>query len=251
MRVLLINPNISVEMTERITQEARRHSDTGTEIMSVTASFGCEVIASRASFAIAAHAALDAYARHADGIDAVLLACFGDPGLEALREIATVPVFGLLDSSLKQAASKGRSFATLTAGACWTEMLDERIRLSPHGALNRGVFAINSTGLSVSRDPDGSVQSLQTALDSAIASGAEAVMLGGSALAGFAPRLANGKVALIDPLQAGMRDLQDGAKQTQRTQSKAPPQLISHGLNVKLERLLNEAVRIQTLNGVA
>lgn len=238
MRVLLINPNISIEMTERITSEARRHSDTDTEIVSVTAAFGCEVIASRASFAIAAHAALDAYARHADGIDAVLLACFGDPGLEALREIAPVPVFGLLDSSLKLAASNGRSFATLTAGACWMEMLDELIRLSPHGALNRGVFAIDSTGLSVSRDPDGSIRSLQIALDSAIASGAEAVMLGGSALAGFAPRLASGMVELIDPLQAGMRAVQNGAI---KTAPAARPRLTSYGLDARLALLLGDS----------
>ena len=85
MRILLINPNTSADMTERIAAQARRHCDPGAEVVAVTACFGCEVVASRASYAIAAHAALDTFARHAKGIDAVILACFGDPGLEALR----------------------------------------------------------------------------------------------------------------------------------------------------------------------
>ena len=49
MRILLINPNTSADMTERIAAQARRHCDPGTEIVAVTAGFGCEVVASRAS----------------------------------------------------------------------------------------------------------------------------------------------------------------------------------------------------------
>lgn len=240
MRILLINPNTSRDMTARIAAEARRHCDRGTEIVAVTASFGCEVIASRASFAIAAHAALDAYAENANDIDAVLLACFGDPGLEALREISTVPVYGLLESALAEAGRSGRNFATLTAGPIWVEMLSEQIRLSPHDGSNRGVFAIDANGLSVSRDPVGSLASLQRALDRAIATGVGAVMLGGSALAGFAPRMTSGAVVLIDPLQVAMRALQDSANCRFETQTLERPLLSSASLGVCLERLLCE-----------
>jgi len=45
--------------------------------------------------AIAAHGVLDAFASAtADGtrFDAVVVACFGDPGIDALKELTSVPV---------------------------------------------------------------------------------------------------------------------------------------------------------------
>jgi Asp/Glu/hydantoin racemase len=204
MRVLLINPNTSVEMTERIVAEARRHVGVDVEVVPVTATYGCAVIASRAAYVVAAHAALDLYADRAAGADAVVLACFGDPGLEALREVATVPVIGLLDSALAVAASAGRAFAIVTAGAAWVPMLEERVRLSPHAAALRGVFAIAANGLAVSHHPARATAALQGTVDAAQAAGAKAVVLGGSALAGFGARLASA-VELIDPLAVAMQ----------------------------------------------
>jgi Asp/Glu/hydantoin racemase len=204
MRVLLINPNTSVEMTDGIAAEARRHVDARVEIVPVTASFGCAVIASRAAYVVAAHAGLELYEEHGAGADAIVLACFGDPGLEALREVAAAPVIGLLDSAMAAAATDGRPFAIVTAGPAWVPMLEERVRLSPQAAALRGVFAIAANGLAVSRDPAGATAALQGAVDAAQAAGAQAVVLGGSALAGFGSRLASA-VELIDPLAVAMR----------------------------------------------
>ena len=207
MNIVLLNPNTSLAMTEHIVREAGRHGWPGASLVPVTARFGGEVIASRASYAIAAHAALDAYACHVGrGAAAIVLACFGDPGLEALREVSGVPVVGLLESAVAEAARAGGPFGIVTAGPAWVPMLDERIRSGPHAALSRGVFAIQTTGLDVTRDPGGFVEVLQEAVDAATAAGADTVILGGSALAGFGPRL-SGKVRLIDPLEAAMAEL--------------------------------------------
>lgn len=203
MRVLLINPNTSVEMTERIAAEARRHVDARVDVVPVTASYGCAVIASRAAYVVAAHAALDLCVEHARGADAMVLACFGDPGLEALREVAEVPVIGLLDSALAVAASGGRPFAIVTAGVAWVPMLEERVQLCGHAAALRGVFAIAANGLAVSRDRARATMALQGAVDAAQAAGAQAVVLGGSALAGFGAQLKSA-VELIDPLAVAM-----------------------------------------------
>lgn len=207
MHVLLLNPNTSADMTTHIVREARRHGWSGLELSAATATFGATVIASRVSYAIAAHAVLDTYARHAHspagagGVDAVVLACFGDPGLEALREMVGVPVIGLLESALAEASD--RPYGIITAGMAWGPMLDERIRATPHAPLSRGVFAIPTTGLDVTRDPDRFVDALQQAVDAACWSGAKSVILGGSALAGFGARLST-RARLIDPLAAAM-----------------------------------------------
>ena len=54
----------------------------------MTGAFGPRYIASRVGYAIAGHAAVDAFANDTGPKDAVVLACFGDPGLAALKEIA-------------------------------------------------------------------------------------------------------------------------------------------------------------------
>lgn len=50
----------------------------------------------------------------ADGFDAVILGCFGDPGLEAARELARIPVIGPGETSLLLAASLGHRFSVVT-----------------------------------------------------------------------------------------------------------------------------------------
>lgn len=49
-----------------------------------------------------------------DGYDAVIIGCFGDPGLEAARELVTMPVIGPGEASLLLAASLGHRFSVIT-----------------------------------------------------------------------------------------------------------------------------------------
>src|ERR1700712_2704590 len=81
MRILLINPNASESVTDLVAGHVRRIAEGDAEFVPVTARFGARYIASRAALAVAGHASLDCLAEHADGCDAVYLACFGDPGL--------------------------------------------------------------------------------------------------------------------------------------------------------------------------
>ena len=49
-----------------------------------------------------------------DGYDAAIIGCFGDPGLEAARELLTMPVVGPCESSMLLSASLGHKFSVLT-----------------------------------------------------------------------------------------------------------------------------------------
>jgi len=257
MAILLLNPNTSADMTAHIVREAGRHCGAGVELIPATARFGGEVIASRASYAIAAHAVLDTYARHAGEADAVVIACFGDPGLEALRELAAVPVVGLLESAVAEAADAGRPFGIVTAGPAWGPMLEERIRAGACAGLSRGVFVIRATGLDLTRDPARFAGALQEAVDAAVAAGAGTVILGGSALAGFGPRLST-HVPLIDPLEAAMAQTRRllgaplsaptaaAAAPTASTASTAPdtPQIAYRGVAPELAALLGQPASV-------
>jgi Asp/Glu/hydantoin racemase len=202
MRVLLVNPNTSHDMTARMVAQARSHCGPRAEVTGVTARFGCAVIASRASYAIAAHAALDACAGYAGTVDGVILACFGDPGLAALRELMPCPVVALAQCAAEAAAARG-PYAIVTAGLAWVPMLDELMHAGPHAALYRGTCAVDTTGLAIARKPQQFIEALDGAVARACSSGASSVILGGGALAGFGSRLKT-PVTLIDPLEAAV-----------------------------------------------
>lgn len=89
MRILMINPNTSAGITEILAARMREIAGPDVTILPVTGRFGARYIASRAAATIAGHAALDALAEHVADCGVVYLACFGDPGLAALKVTAT------------------------------------------------------------------------------------------------------------------------------------------------------------------
>ena len=50
-----------------------------------------------------------------DGFDAALVGCFGDPGLDGVRELARMPVVGPAEASLHVAAMLADRFGIITA----------------------------------------------------------------------------------------------------------------------------------------
>src|SRR4051812_22367761 len=113
MRLLLINPNITEAITEAMAAEARRFASPATEIIAVTAAFGTQYVENRIEAAIAAHAVLDALAKHSAGCDAALISAFGDPGLAAAREFVDIPVVGIEESSILAAWMLGRRYSII------------------------------------------------------------------------------------------------------------------------------------------
>jgi allantoin racemase len=205
-RILLINPNTSVEMTDRMLAQAHKYVPPDVILVAITASFGSPVVASRTSYAVAAHAAIEAYA-HYDGShpDAVVLCCFGDPGLEALREIASQPVVGLAEASMRAAQAQRAPFAIITIGKAWIAMLEERVTLANARAHCTGLYALDGTGLDIATNPSGVIASFDQMAGTAIQAGAEIIVLGGGALAGIAGQL-TAPARYVDCIEAAMHE---------------------------------------------
>lgn len=205
MRILLINPNTSAQVTDLVAGHVRGQLGGRAELRAVTGRFGARYIASRAAAAIAGHAALDALAEHGAGCDAVYLACFGDPGLLALRELSRVPVIGMAEAACREAASAGR-FGIVTGGAAWEPMLREFVAtLGLSGSL-AALRTVAPSGGAIARDPDAALAILSEACRACAASGAETVILGGAGLAGLAARIApQVPIPVICSVEAGTR----------------------------------------------
>ena len=206
MNLLVINPNTTGAVTQRVA-EAAREALPGVAVSSCTGRFGAAYISSRASFAVAGHAALDCLCEHAAGADAVLLACFGDPGLDALREVSPVPVIGLVEAACHEAAAGGRRFAIVTGGERWEPMLREAIAARGLGDGLAAIHTVAPTGGQIAEDPEGALDLLAVSCRTCVDRyGAEAVILGGAGLLGLASRIAPRCPApVICSVEAGFR----------------------------------------------
>jgi allantoin racemase len=238
MKLLLINPNTTEAMTGKAADAARAFLPAGTRITALSGAFGPRYIASRAAFAVAGHAALDAYAAHGRGADLVLLACFGDPGLDALREVSPAPVIGLVEASAREARGNGRRYSIVTGGVLWEPMLRESLMI--RGLLD-GLASIRTVapdGGMIARDPDGALALLGAAVDACVREdGAEAVILGGVGLIGLAERLQPGRsYPVICSVMAGLRAVRDAAASPAREPRSAAP-VESIGLSPALDGL--------------
>lgn len=202
--LLLINPNTTLAMTERMAAAAARSLPDGVAIEALTATAGVPVIASRQAYEVAASETLEIYRRANGAHAAVIIGCFGDPGLEALRASTRAPVLGLAESSILEADSLGEPFAILTMGKAWINILSERVALAAPRTPFVGVFAADGTGLDVARRKAEVVIELDRLAGAAVAAGAGTLILGGAALAGMANRLQT-NVHCIDCVEATIR----------------------------------------------
>lgn len=202
--VLAINPNTNDAVSALVARNLKQAAP-AIDWRMATGRFGARYILSEAAYAIAAHAAIDAWASHARECDAVLLACFGDPGLFALRELCPVPVVGLAEASMHAAAAAGGRFSIVTGGARWPPMLERLAQALGYGSKLAGTRAIVITGAEAAADPERAVAALAAACRSASNEDeAEVVILGGAGFAGLGARVeALAGLRVIDSVAEG------------------------------------------------
>jgi len=207
MRLLLINPNVSEDVTAIMAAEARRSASAGTDIVTATARFGVVYVENRAEAAIASHAVLDALAEHGAGADAVIVSAFGDPGLAAARELADVPVVGIAESAFLVAWTLGRRYTivamTRRLGTWYRECAAE------HGLAGRlvSVRALDVPVTDVARAKELLREQLVAQCLKAVEEDdAEVVILGGGPIAGLAREAADRiPVPAIDGVSCAVR----------------------------------------------
>ena len=207
-RLLVINPNTGVATTNRLKEWLGGLLPADVQMDCITARFGAPYIACEASHAVAGHALLDAWAAHmqsgAAWPDGVVIACFGDPGLFALREVSACPVTGLAEAAFMQAAANG-PFAIVTGGVRWKPMLQRLASGLGFASLLTHIEIVEQDGAALLADRDMALRVLAQACAKAADSGAKSVILGGAGLAGYASALqAKLTLPLIDSVSAAL-----------------------------------------------
>lgn len=113
MRIKVINPNTTGSMTDTIVAAARAVAAQGTEIIAATSMSGAVSIEGHYDEAMSIIGLVDAINETPDA-DAYIIACFGDPGLLAAREIATGPVLGIAEAAMHAASFVATGFSVVT-----------------------------------------------------------------------------------------------------------------------------------------
>ena len=113
--IQVINPNTSLAMTETIGAAARAVAAPGTEILAVCPTAGVPSIEGHFDEAIAAVGVLEQVKLgRQQGVDGHVIACFGDPGLLAARELASGPVVGIAEAAMHTATMLATRFSIVT-----------------------------------------------------------------------------------------------------------------------------------------
>ncbi len=211
-RLLVINPNTTASVSALLQRHVQAVVGDAVSVRTLTARFGAPYIACEASYAVANHAVLDAWAvactppsrGELETPDAALIGCFGDPGLFAMKDGAGVPVSGLAEAAFSAAAWHGR-FAIVTGGERWRPILSRLAHSLGHGHTLAGIHTVAPNGAQLAADPAGArVLLAEACREAAERFGAQAVILGGAGLAGMAADIAaEVPVPLIDSVQAG------------------------------------------------
>lgn len=206
MRILLINPNTSVAMTERMVASASRSLAPDVALVALTAPHGLPYIASRAESVVAGATTLEIIAAHQHGVDAVVIGAFGDPGLIAARELFDLPVTAMAEAAMLTACMLAQRFAIVTFSHTLTAWYEDSVALS-------GLQA-RCAGIRVPDVPFVSINDVQSELEAELVAlclrtierdKADAVILAGAPLTGLAARIADRvPVPLIDPLDAAI-----------------------------------------------
>ena len=204
MRLLLVNPNTSVATTGAMLAIARGAAPDGVMIEGATARFGAALITDEAALAVAANAALDV--PRPAGLDGIIVAAFGDPGLDALRRSQAAPVTGIAEAAMAEAARHGR-FVVVTTTPGLAASIARLAGRYGHGAAFAGVRLTPGDPADLMADPARLLAALASAcVDAVHGDGASAVVIGGGPLAAAAHTLRQElAVPVIEPVPAAVQ----------------------------------------------
>jgi len=114
MKILIINPNSSVEMTQTIDSEAKKHAFPGTEITTVNPPDGPAFMSNDYHEAIQTPKVLDILEKNKNNYDYFILACGLDPGLDACR-VVVKNIIGMGEAAIMTACALAKRFSFLSS----------------------------------------------------------------------------------------------------------------------------------------
>jgi allantoin racemase len=213
MKIRAVTPIITESFGPMILEEFSRVARPDTEISNVFLDAGPASVESFYDEAIAIPGVVEKVREaEEDGVDAVIINCFGDPGLDAAREVVSIPVIGPCESSMHMASMLGHKFSVIT-------VLESLVRELELHAQTYGVgwklASARSVDLPVLELEKGRNQFVPRMVDRAVEAieedGAHVIVLGCTGLAGLDQQVTSGlrdrgyHVPVVDPASTALK----------------------------------------------
>lgn len=230
MRILVVNVNTTVSMTETIATQARAVAGPDTEIVGLTPFFGPASVEGNFESYLAAVAVMDRVVSYTEPYDAVIQAGFGEHGREGLQELLDVPVIDITEAAAHTACLLGHRYGVVTTLDRAVPQIEDRLRLAGLDSRCAGVRASGLSVLQLEEDADAAVAAIvEQAKRAVVEDGAEVLCLGCGGMAGLdeAVRQAT-NVPVVDGVTAAVllaESLVRLGLSTSKVRTYAPPRL--------------------------
>jgi len=202
MKIMVINPNSSVDMTNHIRKTLEGIKRPETELVVTCPDKGPVAIESAYDETLAAFYSLDLVKKaNKENYHAVIVACFSDPGLPAMKEVSDILVVGIQEASLHTAAMLGHKFTILTPTK---KRIPSKYNDVWRNKLLFNLASVRELGMTVTETdekPDlAQKRILEVARQAVEEDGAEVIILGCAGMAGYAEKAAKElNIVVIDP----------------------------------------------------
>lgn len=206
MRLLVVNVNTTVSMTEAIGRQAASVALPDTEVVPLTPSFGAESVEGNYESYLAAIAVTETVRAYAEPFDAIVLAGYGDHGREALQELFEVPVVDITDAAASTAQFLGHRYSVVTTLDRTVPLIEDRLRLA---GLFEHCASVRSSGMAVldlESRPQDAVEAIVAECEIAVAQDrAEVIVLGCGGMAELAEQVTERTgVPVVDGVSAAV-----------------------------------------------
>ncbi|WP_112322845.1 aspartate/glutamate racemase family protein [Oceanibium sediminis] len=218
MKILLLNPNTTEALTDRMSEIAQDVAGSDAQIVPLTAPRGFPYIASRTEAQIAGAISYEMLAEHSHDADAAIIAAFGDPGLIGARESFDIPIVGMAEAAILHAAMLGERFSIVTFSPVMRRWYADCSRAVGLDGRFAGVRTPDEHFQDVGRAHlDLRSEIVKLACDAVKHDGADVIILGGAPLAGLSQDLQKDIPApVVDPIAAATVQAISLAKLTSR-----------------------------------
>ncbi|MFD1159428.1 aspartate/glutamate racemase family protein [Roseovarius aestuarii] len=205
MKILVINPNTTASMTRKIGAAARSVARPDTQIVATNSQDGPASIQGFLDVATCVPGLLEEVAHHPD-VDAIVIACFDDTGLDAVRSLVSVPVLGIGEAAYHAASMIANKFGVITTLSRSVPGLEHNLLRYGLAQKCSGVRATEIPVLKLEEGDPATLDKIRTEIRAAIDQDkAEAIVLGCAGMADLMAQLsAEFGLPVIDGVAAGV-----------------------------------------------
>lgn len=200
MRILVVNP-VGTKIWDKKDEEyLRRFARKDTSINVLSLKKGPNSLETFQSMVSVCPEITQLVKRREGTYDAIVINCFGDPCVEAIREVVDVPVLGPGETSMLIASLLGHKFSVVSPTKKTALQVESHARALGIEQRLASVVGLDIPVLDLERDVERTVKAVVEASEKAVEDGAEVIVLGCTGLAYMADEIRKRlDVPLIEP----------------------------------------------------